>query len=91
VILNKLTDPSARFYYLYATIQCGWTRLVLLNQIKADAHRRSLAEGKLHNFPLALPEHLAEQVEETLKSSYNLEFLGIGRAVKERELEDELA
>jgi predicted nuclease of restriction endonuclease-like (RecB) superfamily len=30
-------------------------------------------------------------VEETLKSSCNLDFLGIGRAVKERELEDELA
>ena len=63
---------------------------MLLNQIKAQAYARSLADGKSHNFPLALPEHLAEQAEETLKSSYNLEFLGIGRAVKERELEDAL-
>ena len=61
-----------------------------MNQIKADAHGRSLAEGKAHNFPLALPEHLAEQAEEALKSSYNLEFLGIGREIKERELEDKL-
>jgi predicted nuclease of restriction endonuclease-like (RecB) superfamily len=49
---------------------------VLLNQIKAQAYERSLAEGKSHNFPKALPEHLAEQAEEALKSSYNLEFLG---------------
>jgi hypothetical protein len=46
-------------------------------------HGRSLAEGKTHNFPAALPEHLAEHAEEALKSRYNLEFLGIGRAVRE--------
>jgi predicted nuclease of restriction endonuclease-like (RecB) superfamily len=61
-----------------------------LNQIKAGAYERSLAEGKRHNFKIALPEHLAEQAEETLKSSYNLEFLGIRREIRERELEDRL-
>lgn len=90
LILNKLSAPKERLYYLYSTVQFGWTRAVLLNQIKADAFRRSLAEGKAHNFTVALPEHLAEQAEETLKSSYNLEFLGIDRAIKERELEDGL-
>jgi hypothetical protein len=35
-------------------------------------------------------KYLAEQAEEALKSSYNLEFLGIRREVKERELEDRL-
>ena len=58
--------------------------------MKAGAYERSLKEKKTHNFPAALPEHLAEQAEEALKSSYNLEFLGIGRAVKERELEEKL-
>ena len=62
----------------------------MLNQIKADAYGRSLADGKAHNFSLALPEHLAEQAEESLKSSYNLEFLGISREIKERELEVKL-
>lgn len=79
-----------RLYYLRATAEFGWTRAVLLNQIKAQAYARSLAEGKSHNFPLALPEHLAAQAEETLKSPYNLEFLGISQAVKERELKDGL-
>ncbi len=85
-IAKKVKVPRERLYYLRATAQLGWTRAVLMNQIKADAHGRSLAEGKAHNFPLALPEHLAEQAEEALKSSYNLEFLGIGREIKEREL-----
>jgi predicted nuclease of restriction endonuclease-like (RecB) superfamily len=90
LILNKLSDPAARLYYLRATAQFGWTRNVLLNQIKAGAYERAVTEKKSHNFPLALPEHLAEQADEMLKSSYNLEFLGIRRAVKERELEDRL-
>lgn len=90
LILNKIETPGARLYYLRATAQFGWSRNVLLNQIKAKAYERTLAEGKNHNFPAVLPEYLAEQAEETLKSSYNLEFLGIGREIKERELENRL-
>lgn len=45
-----------------------------------------MTEKKTHNFALALPEHLAEQADEMLKSRYNLEFLGLARAMKEREL-----
>jgi predicted nuclease of restriction endonuclease-like (RecB) superfamily len=90
LVLNKLTHPAARLYYLQATARFGWSRNVLLNQIKANAYERAVTEKKTHNFSLALPEHLAEQADEMLKSSYTLEFLGIRRAVKERELEDRL-
>ncbi len=89
-VMAKLTDPAARLYYLRATAQFGWSRNVLLNQIKAGAYERAVTEKKTHNFPLALPEYLAEQADEMLKSTYNLEFLGIKKAVKERELEDQL-
>ncbi len=90
LILNKLTAPAARLWYLRATASFGWSRNVLLNQIKAGAYERAVTEKKTHNFDLALPEHFAEQAEEMLKSSYNLEFLGLRRAVRERELEDRL-
>ncbi len=90
LILNKLADPAARLYYLRATAQFGWSRSILLNQIKAGAYEHAVKEKKTHNFALALPEHFAEQANEMLKSSYNLEFLGLAQAVKERELEDRL-
>lgn len=90
LILNKLSAPAARLWYLRATASFGWSRNVLLNQIKAGAYERAVTEKKTHNFDLALPEHFAEQAEEMLKSSYNLEFLGLRRAVRERELEDRL-
>ena len=89
-VLAKITDPAARLYYLRATAQLGWSRSVLLNQIKAGAYERAVKEKKTHNFALALPEHFAEQADEMMKSRYCLEFLGIGRALKERELEDRL-
>jgi predicted nuclease of restriction endonuclease-like (RecB) superfamily len=89
-ILDKLSEPAARLYYLRATAQFGWSRSVLLNQIKGQAYERAVKEKKTHNFVLALPEHFAEQADEMLKSRYNLEFLGIARPMKERELEDRL-
>lgn len=87
-MLGRIGDPAEHFYYLRATARLGWSRSVLLNQIKAGAYERAVKEKKTHNFALALPEHLAEQADEMLKSRYSLEFLGIGRAMKERELED---
>ena len=90
VLLGKVAEPAERIFYLKAVAAFGWSRNVLLNQIKARAYDRSLAEGKSHNFALALPDHLAEQAEEALKSSYNLEFLGIRQEVKERDLENQL-
>jgi len=88
--LLRVSAPAARLWYLRATARFGWSRNVLLNQIKAGAYERAVTEKKTHNFDLALPEHFAEQADEMLKSSYNLEFLGLRRAVRERELEDRL-
>lgn len=90
LILNKLTAPAARLYYVRATAQLGWSRSVLLNQIKARAYERAVKEKKTHNFAVALPEHFAEQADEMMKSRYSLEFLGISRPMKERELEGRL-
>jgi predicted nuclease of restriction endonuclease-like (RecB) superfamily len=89
-LMKKVKDPAARLYYLRATAQLGWSRSVLLNQIKGQAYERAVKEKKTHNFELALPEHFAEQADEMLKSRYNLEFLGIARPMKELELEERL-
>jgi predicted nuclease of restriction endonuclease-like (RecB) superfamily len=88
--LAKVSDPSARLYYLRAAAHLGWTRDVLLNQIKAEAYERAIKEKKSHNFTLALPGNLAVQADEILRSRYNLEFLGVAQAFRERELEHRL-
>ena len=90
LILTKIKDDKEAEYYLKATKEYGWSRNVLLNQIKADAYTRALSENKTHNFQTALPEYLSEQADEAIKSEYNLEFLGLKEGVKERELENKM-
>ena len=89
-VLKKVKDYKARVYYLRSAARFGWSRNVLLNQIKACAYERARLGKKTHNFPAVMPDYLAEQADEAIKSSYSLEFLGIRREVKERELEDRL-
>jgi len=78
LIMNKISDLEARMYYIENARQMGWSRNVLLNQIKVNAYDRARVETKTHNFEKVLPANLAEQADEALKSSYNLDFLGIG-------------
>ena len=90
VIMQMVKDPKKREYYIRATAEMGWSRNVLMNQIKAGAYRYQKTIPKQHNFQKALPEHFAEQADESLKSVYNLDFLDIKRPVLERELERRL-
>ena len=90
LILNKIKNINERLFYIFASAKFGWSRNVLLNQIKAGSYQRLIIEKKLNNFLKVLPNKLAEQAEESLKSSYNLEFLGIARQVNERDLENSL-
>ncbi len=88
LIIQKIKDDDARKYYLTATREMAWSRAVLLNQVKANAYDYYLNLPKQSNYEKALPEHLSEQANEALKSGYNLDFLGITKPVKERELEN---
>jgi predicted nuclease of restriction endonuclease-like (RecB) superfamily len=90
LIIHKLKNKIEREYYLKATEQLGWSRAVLLNQIKANAYKYHFEDKKISNFEKALPVHLSEQANEALKSEYNLDFLGITKPVLEKELENRL-
>ena len=90
LIMHKIKDNKEKLYYLNATDKLGWSRSVLLNQIKADAYKHHLVNPKLSNFDKALPVHLSEQANEAMKSEYNLDFLGVTKPILERELENRL-
>src|ERR1019366_4486735 len=59
-VLAKLTDPAARLYYLRATARFGWSRNVLLNQIKAGAYERAVTEKKGRRGNRVRPAHESE-------------------------------
>jgi len=90
LILSKIKDRQEAIYYAEASVKMGWTRNLLLNFIKADTYHSAKELPKLHNFELTLPEHLQEQADEMLKTTYNLGFLGVKHQIKERELERRL-
>ncbi len=87
LILSKVKDKQEREYYLRMTAEMGWSRNVLLNQIKTRAYLRHKATSKQHNFRDTLPMAIAEQADQAMKDVYALDFLGITRPVVERELE----
>ena len=87
LIMAKVKDRAARVYYLQMTAEQGWSRNVLLNQVKGQAYERHALAEKQHNFAETLPEHLAGQADEAMKDVYLLDFLGINKPVVEREME----
>ena len=89
LIFSQVKNKKEKAYYLKASAAMGWSRNVLLNQIKAGAYQMSQKQ-KQHNFERALPVHLTEQTQEAIKSVYNLDFLDIEKPVIERELERRL-
>ncbi len=74
-----IDDPAARLYYLRAAANFGWSRNVLLNQIKAKPMNAPSRRRRRTTLRSPCPRRLAEQADEMLKSRYNLEFLGIAR------------
>ena len=86
-ILSKVKDIVAREYYIESTKKCGWTRPVLTMQIESQAYERHVLQDKQHNFEKALPKHLAEQADRTMKNIYMLDTLGLTNPVLEAQLE----
>jgi len=87
LIMSKVSDLVEAKYYIELTHEHSLSRNVLLNFIKADSYKNAKLMPKHNNFARTLPEHLQEQANEILKSTYNLEMLGLKQPLKERELE----
>ena len=87
LILQKVKDLDARIFYLQTTIKNQYSRAVLLHQIEANVYENYLLNPAQHNFNIALPEHILEQAQESIKSVYTLDFLDINKPMQERELE----
>ena len=90
LIFEKCKDEKERKYYLENTIAFGWSRNVLTHHIKTDLYTRDDQALKQNNFQDTLSSTTADLADEMMKSDYNLEFLGITKEAKERELENSI-
>jgi predicted nuclease of restriction endonuclease-like (RecB) superfamily len=87
-IIEKVADPAEREWYVRATVEHGWSRNVLVHQIEADlCHRQGKA---LTNFKRTLPAPQSDLAQQVLKDPYNFDFLMLGAAARERDIEQGL-
>lgn len=85
VILLQVKDRQARLWYMRQTLENGWSRNFLEDQIKSDLYTR---QGKaVSNFDLRLPEPQSSLAKEALKDPYIFDFLTMEPVFHERELE----
>lgn len=87
LILFKVKDIAAREYYLRQATQMGWSRNVLLHQIKSQAYERHQLVAKQHSFKETLPEALAEQASDMMKDLYVFNIFEEPKKFLENEIE----
>lgn len=88
VLLDKVKDNAERKWYIHQTIQQGWSRNVLVHQIESGLYHR---QGKsVTNFDRTLPKPQSELAQQIIKDPYNSDFLSLGEAAQERDLEKAL-
>ena len=87
-LLEKLSEPSEREWYVRQAIAHGWSRNILVHQIDSKLHLR-LGEAQT-NFEQTLTAPQSELAQQLLKDPYIFDFLDLGPEARERDLEKEL-
>ena len=84
-LLDYVKNPKERRWYAEQAIQNGWSRNVLVLQIESGLFGR---QGKATtNFQTALPPPQSDLAQQLIKDPYNFDFLTLGEAAQERDLE----
>ncbi len=88
VLISKCKNQQVAKFYLTKTKEFGWSRNVLLHHIDSGLYER---EGNaLSNFAQTLPPIQSDLAQQTFKDPYLFDFLSLGTAHSERELENAL-
>ena len=88
MLMDKIKDHEERLYYTQRTIEEGWSVRVLAHKIEQRLYD---SQGQLpNNFDSTLPAAQSELAKQTLKDPYIFDFLSIGNAAQERDLENAL-
>lgn len=85
MIMEKCSDMQQREYYIRMTRKYGWTKNVLALRIQDQTYEKTLL-GQT-NFENTLPKAVRDQAKLAVRDSYTFDFLELGEAHSERELE----
>lgn len=88
LLLTRLKDPALRLRYTEQAVSEGWSRATLEAKLRNQWLER---QGQaVTNFAACLPAPHSALAHETLKDPYLFDFLGLGDAAHEREIENAL-
>ena len=90
LLMDKIKEKSAMIWYADKTVENGWSKNILWNQIDFKLYERQAIAEKATNFSktLALPQ--SELAKETLRNPYIFDFVEQRQGIIEREIEKEL-
>ncbi len=84
-LLDRVADPATRDWYAQQATTHGWSRAILLHQIESRLYER---QGQATtNFRTTLPPPQSDLAQQALKDPYTFDFLTLGDAAHERDLE----
>ncbi|WP_092122974.1 PDDEXK nuclease domain-containing protein [Desulfonatronum thiosulfatophilum] len=88
ILLDKVSDHNKALFYIQETIANGWSRDVLVLQIKASLYAR---QGKsISNFKVTLPKPQSDLAQQAIKDPYTFDFLSMAQPFNERDIEQQL-
>jgi len=89
-LMDKIEDTERYLWYAAQTVENGWSRNVLVQQIEYRLYERQAIAAKTTNFDKRLPSPQSELAEQTLKDPYIFDFIEYRQGMVEREIESEL-
>ena len=90
VLLDKISEPEERRWYLATCQKNGWSRSVLIHQIESGLYQRQVLADKVSNFERRLPSPQSELAVQTMKDPYIFDFIPFQEDMVERDIEQAL-
>ncbi|MGL5889963.1 MAG: PDDEXK nuclease domain-containing protein, partial [Bacteroidia bacterium] len=87
-LLDRLDNPTLRLWYAQKTLENGFGKDMLVQQIESQLHKRQ--GSSINNFEQSLPPLDADFTKQIFKDPYIFDFLGTAEKRNEAELEQKL-
>lgn len=88
LIFTKSASVVEAQFYIQQTLQNGWSRNDLANQLKTNLYQR--AGNSINNFNQTLTPPQSALAQETLKDPYAFDFISMALSYRERDIENQL-
>ena len=90
LLMDKVKERPAMIWYADKTVENGWSKNALWDQIDLKVYERQAISEKATNFEKTLALQQSQLAKETLKNPYVFDFIEQRQGIIEREIELEL-